>query len=127
MYTKRNTIYAEAGRVLVLGPTVAFHMEGVDPSAVTERECPLRGVRVSGSTASWGGIIVALPVPLTYAALKRRLVQLRYSVDDQIAVMCNADPAELARMQAWRDWAASAAKAICARAGISSGTKVPAL
>ena len=117
MYTKRNTIYAEAGRVLVLGPSVAFQLEGADPAAVSERDCPLRGVRISGSTASWGGITVALPQPLTYAALKRRLVQLRYSVDDQIAVMCNADPAELARMQAWREWAAAAAKAICARAG----------
>lgn len=118
MFTKRNTIYAEAGRVLVLGSSVAFQMEGVSEAAVTERDCPLRGVRVSGSTASWGGITVALPQPLTYAALKRKLVQLRYSIDDQMAVICNADPVGLARMQAWRDWAASAAKAICARAGV---------
>ncbi len=116
MYTKRNIVYAEAGRVLVLGSSVAFQMEA--GQLPTERDCPVRGVRVSGSTASWGGITVTLPRPLSYAAIKRKLVQLRYSIDDQMAVMLNADPDEMRRMQAWRDWAAQAARAICARAGI---------
>ncbi len=48
---------------------------------------------------------------LTYAALKRKLVQLRYSIDDQMAVLLNADPDETRRMQAWRDWAGEAARA----------------
>lgn len=118
MYTKRNIVYAEAGRVLVLGSSVAFQMEATPGQLPAERDCPVRGVRVSGSTASWGGITVTLPQPLSYAAIKRKLVQLRYSVDDQMAVMLNADPDETRRMQAWRDWARDAARAICARAGI---------
>ncbi len=119
MYTKRNIIYAEAGRVLVLGSSVAFQAEADSNVKITERECPVRAVKVRGSTASWGGITVALPQPLSYAALKRKLVQLRYSLDDQMAIMLNADPEDLRRMQAWRDWAREAAHAICVRAGIS--------
>ncbi len=119
MYTKRNIVYAEAGRVLVLGSSVAFQMD-VPGQLPAERDCPVRGVRVSGSTASWGGVTVTLPQPLTYAALKRKLVQLRYSIDDQMAVLLNADPGETRRMQAWRYWAAQAARAICARAGVDT-------
>lgn len=118
MYIKGNTIYADAGKILTSGPVAAFQLEAAHKD-VAERDCPVRGVKVDGQTASWSGITISLPSSLTYAALKEKLIKLRYSLDAQMAVLCNGDTEEFDRMQRWREWAAEVAKAIAAKAGIA--------
>ena len=77
----------------------------------TEVACPADDLTVEGGIARWGGGLCALRVSQadTYATLKARLVKLRYSLDDQMAVMLNGGDAEMAAMQAWRAWAADVA------------------
>ena len=42
---------------------------------------------------------------MTYAAIKTFIIKLRYSNDDQIAIMLNGDQERYDTMQAWREYA----------------------
>lgn len=46
----------------------------------------------------------------TYAYIKTFIIKLRYSNDDQIAIILNNDEAKMAKMQEWREYASYIAK-----------------
>ena len=82
--------------------------------ANTEVDCPVDDLRVEGGIALCGNGLCAMRVSEadTYDTLKTRLVKIRYSLDDQMAIVLNGEADEMARMQAWRDWAADVAHRI---------------
>lgn len=63
--------------------------------------------------------VATLPAELSYGAVKTAIIQKRYSMDDQMALMLNKDNSEQAqmyydKMQDWRDFAATFARKVMA-------------
>lgn len=115
MYTKKGKTYSEAGHALKKGAALGLEFDA--DGGITEHA--VGGVEVGrGYAVLQGACAVPIKGLATYAEVKARLVKLRYSIDDQIAVMLNGDAAEAERMQQWRQWAADTAKEICRKAGI---------
>lgn len=61
--------------------------------------------------------VATLPAELTYGAVKTAMIQKRYSMDDQMALMLNKDNSEdtlmyYNKMQEWRDFAAFFARKV---------------
>ncbi len=112
MTTKNNIDYAAPGCKIKGGRYIDYQLPHSEDN--TELPCPPDDLTVEGGLARWGGGLCAMRVGSAdiYASLKARLVKLRYSLDDQMAVVLNADPAEMEAMQAWRDWAADIAHRI---------------
>lgn len=46
----------------------------------------------------------------SYDCIKRLIIQLHYSIDDQIAIMLNNDDDKMREMQEWREFAKNIAK-----------------
>jgi len=120
MYTKGNQTFADAGNQLALeGNGYAFQAESLtvtDEIPVTLEDMD---IRYSGSTriAVCTAERVSFVAHDTFAENKKSVVGMRYSNDDQLAIMLNRDGSEereqdYERMQAWRDFAAAVAAKI---------------
>ena len=120
MYTKKNHLYAEPGKYLKGPGFIGFDVEG-DASAFTEKDIDLTDLTVREGllVCSGGDIVIAYHPEYGYDEYKRYFIRMRYSNDDQIAIMLNRenggeDLEEYERMQAWREWSAGMAKRVLA-------------
>lgn len=129
MFTKDNTLYADAFKYLY-NPTmnaVAFQFK--EGGGWEEVELPRdfdielqedvqEGKRVGYRAFFHNRLFVfLLPAQLSYGAVKTAVINRRYSNDSQIALMLNRENSEEAenlyqRMQLWRDFAAHFAKKV---------------
>lgn len=112
MTTKKDIDYAEPYHKVAGAGVADYQLPHSDEN--TEVSCPAEDMTVEGGIARWGGGLCAMRVSAadTYDSLKTRLIKIRYSLDDQMAVMLNGEADELERMQAWRAWAADVAHRI---------------
>lgn len=127
MYKKNGKIYASAWHYL-RHKTKKVVAQSVDERAYSTEDFEEVALErpgtfeVRGGRLWWGGRLFTCRLEsLTYAAVKDAVVRSRYSEADQIAVMLNrengGDDAQLyEEMQAWRTFAAEAAKAVSAGA-----------
>ncbi|MBQ0119127.1 MAG: hypothetical protein KBS42_05140 [Bacteroidales bacterium] len=127
MYIKNNKHYADAGKYLACGLTVGYEFPtdvDVTEHNVLLYDMELRTAKSGAVNAhctdgkiSFGVKSSDSDVP-TYAGLKTRIIKMRYSNDDQIAIMLNKDSgdeerlAEYQRMQEWREYATNVAHKI---------------
>lgn len=111
MYKIKDIVYADCGYLLIADHLVSFQFAG-SPSSFTEEEIDLSDMSFED------GIIYChsrrlrwmIDFGMTYSQLKRKFIGLRYSNDDQIAIILNQDDSEedalaFAKMQEWRAWA----------------------
>lgn len=111
MFKVRNKVYSEAGYVLLGENKKGYQFEG-ELSDFTEEAISLEDMQINGDFVIYGGILQYLGNDLTYEGQKRDMVRRRYSNDDQLAIILNNDPEQLAKMQEWRDWSSQVAHKI---------------
>lgn len=120
MFTKNDNIYADVGYYLrnKTNNSIALMKKG---DVNDWEELPLNNpidIQLDGTTIFINDRKFIFKVPkLTYAAIKTKIITSRYSNDDQIAIMLNANQSEedmlyYNKMQEWRDWAGYIARLI---------------
>lgn len=120
MFTKGNTIYADAFKYLKHKERniIALSIKG---SADDYEELPMNiplDVEQIGGMLFWNNRKFAnRPEQLTKDGVKTSIIHSRYSNDDQIAIMLNKDANEkdavyYQKMQEWREFAAKIASII---------------
>lgn len=110
-------IYAEVGYYLrhKNKQIVGMQLTG-DEADYEELRLPEKlDVQADGNRVSWyGGLFSCVVGALNYEEVKKAVVKLRYTNDDQLAVMLNRDKADgermYVRMQDWRTFATEIAR-----------------
>lgn len=119
MFKKGNKVYSEAGSYLKStdGKIIGFNLNGdIEDFEEVELEKPL-DIKVEGNQITINNKILWFIDSLDYATIKTTIIKLRYSNDDQIALVLNKDLSEEGlmywqKMQEWRDWASEVATQI---------------
>ncbi|WP_305277879.1 hypothetical protein [uncultured Duncaniella sp.] len=120
MYSKGEMTYAEAYCYLrrrdAKVVTMQVRTQEADLYEEVAMKRPLQ-VRREGDAVKFGGWFVVRPPSMSYADVKTAVIKLRYSYDDQMAIVLNRenggeDAGLYERMQAWREFAAEVASGI---------------
>lgn len=118
MFTKGNTVYADAYKYLRHKDQniIALSIKGsANDYEELELDHPL-DVEVSGDMIFWNRRMFAnIPDALTREAIKTSIIKSRYSNDDQLAILLNKDEDEMStmyyqKMQEWREFASEVSK-----------------
>lgn len=117
MFTINNTIYADAGNILIGDNKVGYQFIGKE-SEFKEQKIKYDDINIKGSFIKYdnGRLLEFIPGQPNYGYFKSCIIKKRYSNDDQIAILLNKDSSEedllkYNKMQEWRDWAGILAKA----------------
>lgn len=122
MYKKGNVVYADAYKYLVHKSKgiIAFALSG-DESEFEEKEFPMP-IKIIDEGNGFYSIQDVPKVKFyfsknDYATVKTEMIKKRYSNDDQIAIMLNAQLSEedkmyYNKMQEWREFSGYIAKSI---------------
>lgn len=113
MYTIKGKTYADAGHVLQKHGIIAW--QDKESSDYVEQHLDLENLYINGNFVKIDGVVTRLPNTLTYASLKTHFIHLRYTNDDQIAIILNKDDSDedafvYNKMQEWREWCGNLAK-----------------
>lgn len=131
MFTKDDILYSEAFKYLYNPQMNAVAFQFVQSDGWEERQLPedfdvelqenTEDGKVVGHKAFFCNrlFVATLPSELTYGSIKTAIIQKRYSMDDQMALMLNKDNDEQTqmyynKMQEWREFAAFFAKKVIA-------------
>ena len=127
MYIKNNKYVADAGKYLASGLTIGYElptdMENVVEHDVTLYDMELRTSKSGTVNAHCTDGKISFGVKqndsdtVDYGALKTQVIKMRYSNDDQIAIILNKDEdaehaTDFQRMQEWREYASNVARKI---------------
>ena len=123
MFTKGNKVYADAGKYLVSKDRriIALNITGsIDDYDEEEINSPLDIEIKDGLIYYQNRKLICAPVIMDYAGIKTKMIKLRYSNDDQLALMLNKVNSEedtelYNKMQEWREWSATFAKLVMAK------------
>ena len=117
MYKKNDITFAEAGNYLKrrAASEISFQAEGESSEFEEVKIAYPYEITVMGDILLFDGIAI-LAEEMSKKAIKMHIVKMRYTNDDQIAVMLNKDDSEedrlsFERMQAWRKFADDVAEA----------------
>lgn len=117
MYIYKNVVYAEPGKYLVHKNKIAFQFPA--SGGIIEHVLNTEDLHIKNSIVLYNNDLFAHVVHKNYkyADYKREIIKMRYSNDDQIAIILNKDDSEedllrYTRMMQWREFAASLAKKI---------------
>lgn len=118
MYTIGDTVYASPGYALRGYNKIGYQLCGSE-SDFTEEVVNIDDAIKTGSIVKYNNGLMRVPVNsnTTYGELKSKFIKMRYSYDDQIAIILNKDDSDedkqkYTRMQEWREWCATLANAI---------------
>ena len=119
MFKKGNKVYSEAGSYLKYtnGKIIGFNLNGdIKDFEEVELGEPL-DIKVKGNQITINDKILWFIDSSDYATIKTTIIKLRYSNDDQMAIILNKDSSEEGlmywqKMQEWRDWASEVATQI---------------
>lgn len=122
MYLKDNKIFSDAGKYLVSGNSVGFELPS-DSEDVKELDVILNDMELRNTTNGivnahcTGGIISFLVKPCDGSAydcatLKAEVVRIRYSSEEQIAVLTSGDDMEKQYLTDWCGFAADVANRV---------------
>lgn len=114
MYITHDIVCADVGNILNYKDTRAFKMPFKD--GIYETPINTNNINVMGNVSFMDGIPIVAKTA-EYGEIKKALIKLMYSNDDQIAIMLNkdSDPEGIERfnkMQAWRNWSSQIAEEI---------------
>ena len=117
MFQSKNIIYADPGKYLIGNHRVGYQFPG-ELSEFEERDVDMKIIRKGDRYIYINGLFgVRKAKNTSYGDLKAMLIKIRYSNDDQIAIIINRDDSEednlkFQQMQEWRIWCAKLAKEI---------------
>ena len=120
MFTKGNKVYADAGKYLVSKDRriIALNITGsIDDYDEEEINSPLDIEIKDGLIYYQNRKLICAPEIMDYAGIKTKMIKLRYSNDDQLALILNKDNSEedtelYNKMQEWREWSGRFAKEV---------------
>ena len=117
MFQSKNIVYADPGKYLIGNHKVGYQFPG-ELSEFEEKDVDINIVKKGNRYVYNNGLFgVRIAKNASYSDIKAMLVKIRYSNDDQIAVIINRDDSEednlkFQQMQEWRTWCAKLAKEI---------------
>ena len=117
MFQSKNIIYADPGKYLIGNHKVGYQFPG-ELSEFEEKDVDMKVVKKGDRYIYNNGLFwVRIAKNTSYGDLKAMLVKIRYSNDDQIAIIINKDDSEegnlkFQQMQEWRTWCTALAKEI---------------
>ena len=117
MFQSKNIVYADPGKYLIGNHKVGYQFPG-ELSEFEEKDVDINIVKKGNRYVYNNGLFgVRIAKNASYSDIKAMLVKIRYSNDDQIAIIINRDDSEednlkFQQMQEWRSWCASLAKEI---------------
>ena len=123
MFTKGNKVYADAGKYLVSKDRriIALNITGsIDDYDEEEINSPLDIEIKDGLIYYQNRKLICAPEIMDYAGIKTKMIKLRYSNDDQLALILNKDNSEedtelYNKMQEWREWSGTFAKLVMSK------------
>ena len=112
MYKVKNTIYSDAGKVLIYKACKSYSHPEVE--SIAEEEVDFSNARINRIFIDYGGLR-CLNHKYDYGQWKAAIIKWRYSNDDQIAILLNKDDSaedkmRYDKMQEWREYASVLAK-----------------
>ena len=112
MFTHNDSIYADAGKVLVSKNRTGYKLP-LGTSSVEEKDIDTSTLSIKGCLIV-GDIQILNHPTFTFDQWKAHIVKWCYTNDDQIAIMLNRDrsPEDALyynKMQEWREWASALA------------------
>ena len=115
MYKIRNIVYADAGKVIKSATYQGYQHEG-NLEDFEELTVDLNTGHKEANLIVFDNAVM-LKRDLDYVGWKTHIVKIRYSNDDQIAIILNKDNSEedllrYNKMQEWRVWAGQLANKI---------------
>lgn len=120
MFTKGEKVFCEKGKYLVSKDNrkYGFVLQGkMEDYEELELNDPL-DIKISGNIILFqNNKLACLPETMDYVGIKTKIIKMKYSNDDQIAIILNKDNSaedlELYnKMQNWRDWAGEFAREV---------------
>ena len=117
MFQSKNIVYADPGKYLIGNHKVGYQFPG-ELSEFEEKDVDINIVKKGNRYVYNNGLFgVRIAKEISYGNLKSMLIKIRYSNDDQIAIIINRDDSEegnikFQQMQAWREWCGKLAKEI---------------
>lgn len=118
MYKIRDTVYADAGNLLIGKNKRGYRFLG-ELNEFSEEPIFIDDMKIEGDFLIYSnGRIRELYTPgMTYEQLKAKYIKRLFSNDDQIAIMLNKDRSEedakiYNKMQDWRNWCGTLVKKI---------------
>ena len=117
MFKSKNIVYADPGKYLIGNHKVGYQFPG-ELSEFEEKDVDIKVTKKGNRYIYNNGLFgVRIAKEISYGDLKSMLIKIRYSNDDQIAIVINRDDSEednlkFQQMQEWRSWCASLAKEI---------------
>lgn len=130
MFVKDNILYSDAFKYLYSAKMNAVAFQFSEGGDWEERELPEDfDIEITEETDESGKVIghraffcnrlfvATLPAELDYGAVKTAIIQKRYSMDNQVAIMLNRENSTEAeslyqKMQMWRDFASLFARKV---------------
>ena len=117
MFKYKNIVYATPGKYLIGNHKVGYQFPG-ELSDFEEKDVDIKVVKKGNRYLYNNGLFgVRITKEMSYGDIKATLIKIRYSNDDQIAIVINKDDSEednlkFQQMQEWRTWCAKLAKEI---------------
>lgn len=117
MFQYKNIVYADPGKYLIGNHKVGYQFPG-ELSEFEEKDVDMKVTKKGDRYIYNNGLFgVRIAKEISYGDLKSMLIKIRYSNDDQIAIIINRDDSEednsrFQQMQEWRLWCSSLAKEI---------------
>ena len=123
MFTKGNKVYADAGKYLVSkdGKRFALNIVGNQEDYIEEELNSPLDIVIEGKMIFYHNRrFICSPEIMDYAGIKTKMIKMRYSNDDQLALMLNKDNSEEDielhnKMQEWREWSGTFAKLVMSK------------
>ena len=123
MFTKDGILYADAFKYLRYKKRseVALQLKA-EADDFIEVDMESLNVEIKGDMIGFGAWFVVRPDSFGYGDIKKAVIQMRYSNDDQMALMLNKDDSEekamlFQKMQDWREFATAIAKEAVGKLG----------
>ena len=117
MFQYKNIVYADPGKYLIGNHKVGYQFPG-ELSEFEEKDVDMKVTKKGDRYIYNNGLFgVRIAKEISYGDLKSMLIKIRYSNDDQIAIIINKDDSKednsrFQQMQEWRLWCSSLAKEI---------------
>lgn len=94
MYIDKNIVYAEPGKYLVHKNRIAFQIPVSDE--IAEHQLNFDDMHIKNNLVYYNNdlFVFSLHINWKYADYKREIIKIRYSNDDQIAIILNKDDSE---------------------------------
>lgn len=113
MYKRNDSVYADAGNILVGNGMIGYRLQG-ELADFTERQLDLNNIERNGNTVMVDGVLHGYDPDMSFSDTVEKWMKAQYSEEEQVAIMQNGEEnqEDYDRMMRWRSWCEQFAHAI---------------